>query len=574
MFHTGPTGYNDLADYIATLYKQSKQDGVIFFGTKPNEAWLKYLVEKEPLIFRTNNPMFMPLDYLGMVELKLDTNIIFYEKEKDGRYNLFDRFAVRGEPPIYIELGSWDDQNGINLNGSISRWDRRTDLRGATFRNFMSNWADNGWLTNMTRDHSGKVIGFEGFNQDILIAIVERLNLTMSFITNNEPWQWFDNGSFTSDYGLLQRGDIDVDSSGNIWVRDLSYFALMRGVFNFLPMDVYRDTITLYGPIATGRTLDTWAYIEVFGALQWGTFFAILVTLTTALTIAEACFKPDENDSHLLHFLSNIAMSLLFFLQGGSHSTVKGQTTQLLSLMISALTLFIFISYTQDITAKMTSLPPNREIRSFDDVLEQGFKVTVGNFTFYEGHFNPETNPTWVKNGSAKHKIYMKYLSNKTKLLDINNFQDDKLLLYTDSSIFRGRENQIKAYDIEEQVTVPTAFVTPRNSEFSEIFAHYILKQQESGILQLNGNSRNYPARREMRIGITEPQPLGYTNVMLIFAILGGGMCVAAFIACVEHITKKVMTRKEQKKMLLIQIQPAVNQRDSHGISRGSKEDN
>ena len=88
----------------------------------------------------------------------------------------------------------------------------------------------------------------------------------------------------------------------------------------------------------------------------------------------------------------------------------------------------------------------------------------------------------------------------------------------------------------------------------------------ESGILKLNGHSRNYPARKVMKIGINEPHTLGYTNVVLVFALLSGGLCVAILIVCIESITKKVMTPKEQKHRLFVQTQPAINRGVGHGI--------
>ena len=114
--------------------------------------------------------------------------------------------------------------------------------------------------------------------------------------------------------------------------------------------------------------------------------------------------------------------------------------------------------------------------------------------------------------------------------------RDEKLLLYSDSSILRANGPWLMAHDIEEKHSVPAAFLMPRNSEFSQILAYYILKQTESGLLTLDGRNRNYPARKDMKIGIHEPQPLGYENIMSVFIFLGGAMCVAVLITCVELI--------------------------------------
>ena len=95
---------NEVVDYIANLFLNGKQDGLIFVGNKKNnEEVLKQLVElyqrkdiidMERSIFRSNCPLFMPLEFSTKVELSMDTNIIFYQRE-GLRYNVFDKFAVK-----------------------------------------------------------------------------------------------------------------------------------------------------------------------------------------------------------------------------------------------------------------------------------------------------------------------------------------------------------------------------------------------------------------------------------------------------------------------------------------------
>ena len=46
-----------------------------------------------------------------------------------------DRFAVKGSPPITLELGQWNLKKGITLQLSKNRWDRRRDLKGAVLVN-------------------------------------------------------------------------------------------------------------------------------------------------------------------------------------------------------------------------------------------------------------------------------------------------------------------------------------------------------------------------------------------------------------------------------------------------------
>ena len=79
-----------------------------------------------PHMLRSNYPVFMPYEYSTHVDLKLDSNIIFYleeDGEADDKFKLIDKFAVKGGPPITQSLGTWDESSGVTLHESMSRWD-------------------------------------------------------------------------------------------------------------------------------------------------------------------------------------------------------------------------------------------------------------------------------------------------------------------------------------------------------------------------------------------------------------------------------------------------------------------
>ena len=130
-----------MVDHVANLFRMGKQDSLIFVGNDTNEEMLKQLVDfyqtieviaNERPIFRSNCPIFLPLDFSDMVELRLDSNMIFYQKEGQT-YNVVDKFTVNGSSPIVLDLGLWNASEGLALSMSRNRWDRRTDLMGTTF---------------------------------------------------------------------------------------------------------------------------------------------------------------------------------------------------------------------------------------------------------------------------------------------------------------------------------------------------------------------------------------------------------------------------------------------------------
>ena len=126
-----------LAEHLITIHSGSKHDGVIFLENELNGQLLELMTRLAPSFFRSNSPVFMPREYVEIIELRLDSNVIFYERDADtnNKFNLFDIFRVKGGPPITLDIGKWDIENGIRMQESIFRWDRRTDLKGAQFIN-------------------------------------------------------------------------------------------------------------------------------------------------------------------------------------------------------------------------------------------------------------------------------------------------------------------------------------------------------------------------------------------------------------------------------------------------------
>ena len=131
--------------------------------------------------------------------MKLDSNILFYKEEEPGTYQLLDKFAVKGGPPIVIDLGKWDPSYGMIIQNYKDRWDRRTDLRGAEIVNSLNTYGP--WSV-LLKDGDGKVVGSMGEMQELIFCITERLNINIKTIEMpREPWKELENGSWTGIIG-------------------------------------------------------------------------------------------------------------------------------------------------------------------------------------------------------------------------------------------------------------------------------------------------------------------------------------------------------------------------------------
>ena len=133
--------------------------------------------------------------------------------------------------------------------------------------------------------------------------------------------------------------------------------------------------------------------------------------------------------------------------------------------------------------------------------------------------------------------------------------KDKKKLWYctnlcSTSALHDGR---IVALPMDDAVNDYNGHNLRANSEYLPVFKHYVLKAFETGIFQrieLEGEPKACIARYNkvcrswmrpaIKVGMTEPSPLGITNLMFLFSLLGGGFILSSAIAMVERVIKLV----------------------------------
>ena len=167
---------SEMAEHLEVVYQGRKQDGLIFLGVQYSEYIIKQIVHVAPAIFTSKCPVFMPIEFSNMIKLRLDSNIIFYDEVTPQRYELVDKFAVKGGPLMDLKIGEWDMGRGIILKNSMNRWERRTDLKGFTIKNGVI-------ALELKKDENGKIIGSEGYFQDKLFYMTDRGPFTYDIAT-------------------------------------------------------------------------------------------------------------------------------------------------------------------------------------------------------------------------------------------------------------------------------------------------------------------------------------------------------------------------------------------------------
>ena len=530
-----------LAEHMARISKGRKQDGTIFVGSKAHEQLLTQIVELAPSFFTSECPVFMPKDTHNILKLRLDSNIIFYEEVNQTEYKLVDIFAVKGGLPITLDLGKWDIENGVRFQISMNRWKRRTDLKGAIFVNGI--YSKDIWALPV-RDQKGNIIGSQGFMQDKLFYVIDGLNLKIKTVEYENKRKLLENGTWEGPFGMIQRKEIDADSVGvGMNIERLA-------IIDF-PMQTHQIPFVLIARVPEGTALNMWAYISVFGVPQWSIFLATLTLLAIGLSVINSISKDETITSFgvkrgakskyiLSSLLSNISLVYLYTLQMGSHTSSQQAATRIITITMSFLTLLIFVYYTTEITAEMTSGPPEMSLRNFDDVIQKGYTVVTAS-AYYNKIF-AQADP-----GSAKYRIYkrdlepVKYLINEDVFKKITT--EEKVLLFTSESTINYKAAEpyrkelvvLKIHDGKSN----GGLALTKDSEFLALFNYYILKAFETGVMAKLHQDHHSALFTNQHFGMPEPQPLTTKNAMFLFILIGFGVCISIMVALMENMHKK-----------------------------------
>ena len=542
---------NELVEHIVFLHKLSKQDSLIFLDN--NDDLLKYLA-----LFRSNYPIFMPLKLASRKQLKLDSNIIFFET-LGTEIRLVDIFAVNGGNLITLEMGIWNERVGVKLKQHLSRWDRRRDLMGAVFRNTL--WEFEFWAK-FVYDKYGTIIGSRGWFQEKLFYVTEGLNFTIKIVEEMMLVNYTKTYVTCEKLLLLNLTDI---CSGGLPIR----FPTLGGKETPLQLSIATgwNVNTLIAGVQTRTAIDAWSYVKVFDYPTWLIYFSMLIMLYLGVTFINTVSLSKHADQST--FYDNFVITLLFVIQQGNHPTCEQTAARrFLTITMSILTFLVFICYSNDITAKMTVGSPTHPVRAFEDVLDQGYEViTVGN------HFYLDLKDSKI--GTAKHSVYKQYfeeyddeiqewetqpktLGQKEAVEDVEKWWegaeenvnwaleqiiiDNNKLLYAvvNAGGTKINEGKVVPLKMEDSIKVYGGFWFGVDSEYLSMFNHYFLKGLETGIFKRLDITYNAHLKPPIKIGLTEPGPLGINNVIFLFSFLGVAALLSFIIAVLEIWVKKM----------------------------------
>ena len=333
---------------------------------------------------------------------------------------------------------------------------------------------------------------------------------------------------------MLQRKQADICSIG-VGVKPEGNTAVD------FALPTHRDTITLIAPNTEGDSIDVWAYLEVFGIYEWLIFTASIVSFVIIATIFNNLSRQSSNTSCLSSVLNASMIACMFVIQMGDHGNAKSLGKRMLTLTTSMLTLLMFLYYTTDITAKMTSGPPSIPVKTFEDVIQHNYKVV------HQSNYHASILADGPA-GSAKKQAYETIVFVNEPALKITS--EPKTLWFTELSALvanpsksineRAALQEVSPLKMDDESNSIVSLALQKDSEFLDIFNYYIMKQYENGILDRLFRNYHMELLAREQFGMSEPKPLGYEKVVFPFTCLVMGVTASLWFAAVEMITSRL----------------------------------
>ena len=507
---------------------QLQSQGVDFNPIFISEGGHKDLMMKlreNPLLFNRLRTWVMPLEYKSVVPLRLDNNILFYEKNITSEgFTVFESYSVKNnvEAAMTRMLFEWDvskeGQQGLEMH--VNTIERRSNMNGAIIKN---SWKQNKKNVIFTRDKNGLIIKTEGVYKEILDILEAKMNCVIESETpkNFNYGKRLSNGTWTGVIGMLIEEQFDLQGG-------LLTSMEKEGVLDF-SWKIDETKIFLHSSKSTIPKLDVWAYVTIFPVAAWSAGLALLV-------LNAFFFSVSSNES----IAKGMTMMGRLFLQIGYDVPTKGIASKSLLLIAAICLNLVFIHYCSDLTAKMTSEPQKLNIRSFEDAVSQGFKVIIE-----EGDGRmPTVLLSTAPPGSAMRRMYEEnsfLVGTEDEMLSTVR-TDPKTLCWT------YEERELVALDIAENVAIDKSLAFKKGSELTKMFNNNLLKMQESGLI--NRIKSKWTSNRDQKYEMAGPIVLAFDNLFFPFACLALGIVVAVPITLTEVIVGRYTSKFSKRRAM------------------------
>ncbi len=360
---------------------------------------------------------------------RLDSRVFYYTWEGDGFVVEEDySISVKGGPVVTQHVGSWNATSGMVSMDEPNVWERRSDLGGITLNNTFLRFSP---ISMYVYDEEGKIVGRRGMYQDLLDALMARLNFSVeTFPPEDGNWgrlKGDGSGRWNGMVGMLMENRTDLVTTSLAFTQERS------AVIDYVPMGRFMTTLTMARPQAIA--VNVWVYMDIFVIEAW--FVGPVVGAALGLGFylisrsgVESLHPPE--DSERFGLLNCAGLMALMLIQQDYPVTRSMLPTRVLFLVSSMSAYLVFAYYTADLTTRMTTGSQMPTVASFEDVLLHGYRVLVHEQTSNHAALAAATP------GTGMHKVYYETMEGSTEAFVNSAAEAKEVLLRDRTALFFG----------------------------------------------------------------------------------------------------------------------------------------
>ena len=514
--HYSTSDSNDIANQL-----QSSSVGYnpIFISEgKHTELIMK--LSDTPLLFSWNHLWVMPIEYKTLVPLRLDNNILFYEKNASGTFTVYESYSVKDDVQgaitnVLFHLNE-GEENESRFKLKINSLERRSDMNGAIVKNI---WKPHKKNVISIPSSNGTTEDTVGMYKDIFDILEAMLNCRIEN-SRHKGFFWgkrLSNGTWTGPMGQVIEGEFDFKAG-------LLSSPERQQLLDF-GWKIDETRVSLMSSESTLPKLDVLAYITIFPVTAW-------VTGLVTMVVAALCFSLSSHES----IPKGLTLMVRLFLQMGYDVKTKGIASKLFMLIAALCLNLVFIYYCSDLTSKMTAEPKKLNIKSFEDVEKQGYELVIEEGDGSSANRLLRTAPK----GSAKRRMYDSgnYIAMSKQEMKSRVMNNPKSLMWAfDQAGF-------VILDVPDNVAIDKSLAFQKGSELIKIFNNNLLKMYESGLM--TRVKKKWYGEIDEVFEMVDPLVLTFDNLFFPFGCLILGIIFAIPMVVAEVIGWKCMVLKSR----------------------------
>ena len=475
LYYNDDASYEEVIQHIKALVDSNQLEMLFFIGSGHYD--LIRLLQNDLGVFNSDTYAIMSSKYQRAgLSLRLDTKILFFERTKDPGFRLMEQYSVMGKRVESRQVGYWRKSGGLRMT-SRGIWERRSNLMGVKLRNAV---LAQGALTTVERDSTGVLVSTGGSMQVAWRHLEGLLNFTTVLMEPPDGKFGFPTASgWDGAVRMLLDEKTDVVTCGLSRTNDRAK------VIDFtLPLVQVRATLF--------KTKSPYLWRSVV--------LMSVIVISAALPMVNR-FRGDAKSSVQLYRMA-IFSRVFFFAYG-----VAAYLT--------------FENYSHFLEDFAVLRPMSAEVRSFQDVVRHNYSVVAVKSTGSHGLL-ARSEP-----GSPMQKLYGEFMENNPDAM-VENIVDarqkllesgDKTLLFGSSQMMDGVTGNFQQLNITDGVDCQVGWAFQKDSEFTQLFNHHILKMRESGLLSKIMAKRKESDESVISFGFLKATlPFFVTAISVLFA--------------------------------------------------------